>query len=213
MEAAALIATDQASLRAKSEVRSAMTSARLGRLGNAVDNTSDMQKRGSPKRYPNGGFAASGVLFVRSQSERTKGALESYTQGAEIRPKSGRYLWFATDEIPRLTNKVRMTPELYRKNGFEQKIGPLVQIRGIDGTPLLVARNVGVNAAGKPRSARSLTKAGRPRKGQRLKEFVVAFIGIPRTSRAARVNVREILTRVQADLPRLFNEAIRGTFR
>lgn len=190
-----------------------MTSARLGRLGNAVDNTSDMQKRGSPKRYPNGGFAASGVLFVRSQSERTKGALESYTQGAEIRPKSGRYLWFATDEIPRLTNKVRMTPELYRKNGFEQKIGPLVQIRGIDGTPLLVARNVGVNAAGKPRSARSLTKAGRPRKGQRLKEFVVAFIGIPRTSRAARVNVREILTRVQADLPRLFNEAIRGTFR
>lgn len=204
MEMAALRAVDTGSRRALRDIRATMASASLGRLGQAIGQTSDLAKGRDVKRYANGGFSASGVLFVRSSSERTMGALEAYTQGADIRPVRSRWLWIATDEIPRVTNRQRMTPALYRANGFEQKIGPLVQIRSVNGNPLLVAKKVGVSAVGKARSARSLTKSGRARKGQREKEFVVAFIGIPRTARAARVNVREIIGAVQNDLPALF---------
>lgn len=211
MEQAALRATDKAARQALGDLRGQMRGAGLGRLGNAISSTSDLQKGGRIKRYPNGGFSASGVLFIRSKSPRTIGAIEAYTRGADIRPVRvrpvrGRWLWIATDEIPRVTNRERMTPDLYRKNGFEQKIGPLVQIRSVNGNPLLVARNVGVSAAGKARSAKSLTKAGRARKGQRVKEFVVAFIGIPRTARAARVDVVQIVGRVRDNLPAMWEQ-------
>lgn len=213
MEQAALVATDKATTEVQSEIRGSMKAARLGRLGNAIGKTSDLKRGRGVKRYPGGGFSASGVLFLRSKSERTLGAMEAYTEGAEITPVRSPYLWIATDEIPKFAGKKRMTPKLYRQGGFEQKIGKLTQIRSVDGTPLLVARNVGVNAAGKPRSAKSLTKAGRPRKGQRLKEFVVAFIGIPRTSRAARVNVRQMLQWKQADLAKMWEAEMQRRVR
>ncbi len=101
-----------------------------------------------------------------------------------------------------------MTPELYRKNGFETKIGPLVQIRAANGNPLLIVRNVGVSLAGKRRSARSLTKKGMPRKGQIAQKFIVAFVGIPRTSRSARADVISTLRSVQTELPNLYQQAI-----
>lgn len=106
-----------------------------------------------------------------------------------------------------------MTPDRYRKTGLERTIGPLVMVRSINGNPLLVVKNVGVSEAGKRRSARSLTGRGRLRKGQRAKEFVVAFIGIPRTSRAARIDVRRVLQQVQEQIPELFHKAIRSVRR
>ena len=103
-----------------------------------------------------------------------------------------------------VTGRYRMTPALYRANGFETKIGPLVQVRSVNGNPLLVVKTASVSAAGLPRKAKALTKAGRLRKGQRGKEFIVAFIGIPRTARAARVDVAALLRQVQAQLPDLW---------
>lgn len=208
MENAALIATDRAARVAKAEVRNAMSGARLGRLGNAVDATSDLKQGNGVYRRGVDGFSASGGVFVRSKSERTLGAIESYTEGAEIRPRPGRWLWIATDNIPRVTGRYRMTPELYRKNGFEQKIGPLTFVRSVNGYPLLVAKNVGVDLSGRKRSARSLTKSGRARKGQVERQFVVAFIGIPYTSRAARVDVTAIMRQEQARLPQYFRDAL-----
>lgn len=212
MERAALNATDRASRIAKERFRNEMASAGLAGLSRAVDATSD-KKQATIRRYPNGGFSASGILFVRTKSERTLGALEAYTRGADIRPVRGKWLWIPTDEIPRVSNRQRLTPELYRKNGFEQKIGPLTLVISVNGRPLLVAKNVGVNAAGKPRSARRLNKNGSPAKGQRLKEFVVAFVGIPRTQRAARVNVSQIMAQVRDELPALFEQELRKVNR
>jgi hypothetical protein len=206
-ERAALIATKKGARIAVNNIRSAMQSAALGRLGNAIKDTSDADK-GRIHRYPNGGFSASGVVFVRSKSERTLGAIEAYTQGADIKPVRGRWLWIATDALPRVTGKFRMTPELYMKNGFDRKIGPLIRIRSVNGYPLLAVKNVGVSEAGMKRSAKSLTKAGYPRKGQVQRELVVLFIGIPRTSRAARVDVPAIMRSVAAELPALFYEAL-----
>lgn len=204
MERAALIAVEAGTKRALSRVREAGQSANLGRLFQGLGSKADT----AVHRYPNGGFSASGVIFIRSGSERTRGAIEAYTSGANIRPVRGRWLWITSNELPRVTGRYRMTPELYIRNGFEKKIGPLVFVRGAGGQALLIVRNVGVSAAGKGRSAKSLTKRGLPRKGQVAKEFIVAFIGIPRTSRAARVDVSALMASVAADLPSLFYQAL-----
>lgn len=210
IEAAALIATDRAAQVAKGMIRAEMQAAGLGRLGNAIDANSDMQRSGKVHRSGDG-FSASGAVFIRTRSARTRGTIESYTVGSDIRPVRGRWLWIATDQIPRVTARERMTPELYRQNGFDQKIGPLVMVKSVNGYPLLIVRTAGVSASGRLRSARSLKKNGLPRKGQVAKEFIVAFIAIPRTARAARVDVTAIMRKVQSDLPRLYVEAIGRT--
>ena len=104
-----------------------------------------------------------------------------------------------------------MTPELYVKNGFEQKIGALVYVKSVNGNPLLVVKSASVALSGRTRSAKSRTKTGLLKKGQGAKEFIVAFIGIPRTSRAARVDVSAVMRSVQAELPNLFLKALEAS--
>lgn len=210
METAALIATDAAARQGLRTIRQQMASAGLGRLGNALGSTSDMERTGSVYRRADG-WSASGTIYVRSGSPRSRGAIEAYTRGADIRPVRSRWLWIPSDDIPRVSQRERLTPALWRRNGLDRKIGPLFQIRSDGGFPLLVARNVGVSAAGAKRSVKSLTKSGRPRKGQVQKEIVVAFIGIPRTSRQARIDVRAIIAGVMNDMPRLFDAALART--
>lgn len=207
MERAALIAVDKAALSAKNLVRDEMKNAGLGRLGNAVTATSDLQ-RGSVHRRAGGGFSASGMVYVRSKSERTLGAIEAYTQGADIKPVKGRWLWIPTDYIQRTSKRFRLTPALWNQNGLDRKIGPLVMIKSVNGNPLLVVKDVGVDVSGKKRSARGLLKSGLPRKGQVQRELIVAFVGIPRTSRAARVDVNAIMESVARELPDLFYQAL-----
>ncbi len=211
MERGALIATDRGARRALTTIRSAMQAAGLGRMGNAVGYTSDLKNGRGVHRRPGGGWSASGMIFIRSRSARSRGAIEAYTEGTDIRPRRGRWLWIPTDDILRVaggrSKRQRVTPGNWQALGLDSRIGPLVPIRSVNGYPLLVVRNVGVSLAGKARSARALTKKGLPRKGQMAKEFIVAFVAIPHTSRASRVNVPTIVRTVQADLPRLYAEA------
>jgi hypothetical protein len=210
-EAAALEATRRAAVIAKGRIRDAMKSAALGRLGNAIGHSSDAEKRGTVYRQGDG-FSASGVVFVRSKSERTLGAIESYTQGAEIRPVRGRWLWIPTDDIARVAGakekRARVTPGNWSKLGLDNRIGPLVFAKAKNGNPILIVKNVGVSATGASRSAKNLRKSGQPRKGQVAREFIVAFIAIPRTARAARIDVAAILRSVAQELPALFTEAL-----
>lgn len=208
IERAALIATDQGRRVGLARVRGDMQGAGLGRLGNAIGSQSDLAEGRGVHHYSNGGFAASGILFIRSGSDRSRGAIEAYTQGAEIQPVRGRWLWIPTDNIPRVTKRFRLTPALWKQNGLDRKIGPLVFVRSINGNPLLVVKQVGVDLSGRRRSAKSLRKNGIPRKGQVEKEFLVAFIGIPRTARAARVSVELIMREVAETLPALFYQAL-----
>lgn len=211
-ELAGLIASDRASTVAQRELRTLMRGAGLGRLGNAIGQTSDLKKTATVFRRAQG-WSASGVLFIRSKSERTLGALEAYLQGANIAPVRSRYLWIPSDDIPRLSKRRRLTPRMWRQNGLDQRIGPLVPVTSRSGTPLLVVRNVGVNAAGRPRSARSLTRRGLPRRNDVRRDFVIAFVGIPRTTRRARVNATALFRRVQAEMPRFLDQALRRTLR
>jgi hypothetical protein len=202
---AALVATDKAARRALEEIRSDMQSSGLGRLGNALGSGSDLKK--NKRAYEKGGgqFSASGNIHIRSKSERAVGAIISYTEGATIKAKNpSGFLWFPSDDIQRLVGKgsdrKRLEPRYWRQYGLESKIGPLERISAKDGTPLLIVKNVGVSAAGKSRSARSLTKSGKPRKGQVGRDFIVAFIGIRQTVRSKRTDPLAIAQRVANDL-------------
>lgn len=211
-EAAALIATDRARRLALTAQRERMQAAGLGRLGNALGSTSDLAEGRGVHRYANGGFSASGVVFIRSGSERSRGAIRAYTEGADINPVRGRWLWIATDDVQRLVgsgkNRRRLTPALWNKGGLDKKIGPLAPARSSNGMPLLIVRNVGISLAGKARSARSLTKSGRSRKGQVAVDFIVAFYAIPHTTREARYDAHAELRAIQAQLPTLHRQAL-----
>lgn len=211
-ETAALIATDRAAFGGKNGVRRQMSGGGLGRLGFAVDAGSDMRKSGRVHRIGANGFRTSGWINLRTKSERTLGAITAYTEGADILPRKGKgWLWIATDEIPARAGRARMTPERYVARGFDRKIGPLTYIRSVNGNPLLVVTGASVNAGGKPHSAKALGKNGRLRKGQREKQFIVCFIGIPRTSRAARVDAPAEFRREQASLKSYWYNAMEGT--
>ncbi|WP_374411957.1 hypothetical protein [Novosphingobium colocasiae] len=197
LERASVRAVAVTARRGRAGVRERMAAAGLGRLGNAVDANAD---RGAVHRGPDD-FSTSARFFVRSRSERTLGTLAAYLQGAEIAPTRGRWLWVPTDSIPRVAKRQRVTPALWRANGLDRTIGPLVLIRSVNGYPLLVVEAVGVDASGKKRSAKALRKSGGARKGQVRKEMLVAFIGVPRTARAARINITSILETARAELP------------
>jgi hypothetical protein len=202
LERAALIASDRAAAAALRDLRAAMAGAGLGRLGNALGYGSDLKKGRGVHRRGAEGFSASGWVYIRSRSERAVGAITAYTEGAEITPKKSPWLWISTDEIPRLVGRRRMTPALYRSGGLESRIGPLVQIAGRHGgEALLIVRNVTVDRFGRAGKAKALPKRGAVGSSRERKDFIVAFVGIRRTSRSARVHPREIMSLQQARLP------------
>jgi len=217
LELAALEATDKAAKIAVRSIREAMAGAGLGRLGNGLGSASDLSSGRGIHRRDGGGWSASGTVFVRSRSERTRGAIESYTGGSEIRPVRGRWLWVPTPDLQRVAGgkgkRQRVTPGNWDNLGLDRRIGPLVLLKSVNGFPLLAVKGAGVSLTGATGSARSLKKNGQARRGQIKRELLVAFVAIPRTSRAARVDVNSILARVQADLPRLFAEAFERTAR
>lgn len=187
--------SDRAAMRLKTQIRQDMAGAGLGRLGQAITATSDKQRGG--QMYRRGGVSrASGIVYIRTRNPRTVGAIISYTEGAEITPKKGRWLYFPTDQAQRIVGKgkgrKRLVPADWKSSGMEAKLGPLFRIRAAGGNPLLVVRDVGVSeVGGRGGKPRGLTKSGRPRKGDRVASLVVMFIGIPRTSRKVRLNVRQ----------------------
>lgn len=194
VERAMMVATDRASKDGLRVIRERLP----GRLGNAIGHFSDLKKG---KVFREGSASsASGGIALRSKSERTVGAIISYTEGAQILPKKGRWLWIATDQIQRLAgsgrNRRRVTPAIYQSMGLDQKIGPLKLIRPRGRPPLLIVDNIGVTP-GKSRSARSLTQRGLPRKGQ-VNVGIVAFYAIPRTQRTRVVDPAAVM-RAEAD--------------
>jgi len=189
-----------------------MAAAGLGKLGMAIGAGSDLKKSGQVHAR-GGGWSASGWVYIRSGSQRSRGAIEAYTQGATILPKNpSGLLWFPTDDIMRMARvtlpsssgnargNVRLTPKLWDRV-YAARFGPLVRLR-LHGKDVLVVRNATLSLAGKPRSIKPLTKRGKVPKGQIAREFVIAFIGIPNTTRAARVNPLALAQQVVTELGR-----------
>lgn len=208
MENAALAATDRAARNALSTLRAQMASAGLGRLGNAIASTSDLRMSGRVHRRGGEAFSASGIIHLRTANERTVGAIISYTEGAEISPR-GEWLWIASSDLQkRVKGNFRMTPARYRAGGYEKRIGPLVQIPGRHpGEAVLIVRDITTRIAGRA-NPRPLPRSGRVRTGRVLQQQFVAFIGIRRTSRRARVNPNAIFDWARSSLPVLIRQAL-----
>lgn len=201
-------ATDKAAIGARDDIRRTMRSQRLGNLANAVKQTSDF-KKGRIKQLPGGGFSASGVVFAHIRSERTKGALEAYTEGATIVPRKGRWLWIATNEIPRLAGRKRMTPELYVEKGYDSRIGPLKFVKTNKASVAYLVVEGVTTSKYRTGSAKRAPK-GHVRKS-RQHVSIVAFVGIRQTRRQARFSPFEIGRRWQGKLARLWEREVDGS--
>lgn len=207
LKAAALRGTDRAARQATTGVREQMRGAGLGRLANAVGGGSDLRKgRGVHEKA--GGFSASGWINVRGGSERTRGAIEAYTQGATITGRNGSWLAIATDEIPKRAGRQRMTPKLYAAMGLEQRIGPLIFLKSKrPGEALLVVRNVTTDRFGRAGRARAFK--GRLGATREHRPFIIAFVLVRTTTRAARFNPTTAVAAATAMLPALIAEELR----
>lgn len=199
---AASRAVDRAAMTAKRNLRGDMDSAGLGKLKNVIGAGSDYQK-GRVLNLPGGRFRVSGWIYIKSaRNERTSGAIKAYTEGADIRPVNGRWLWIATANIPPHSGRKRMTPALYKANGFESKIGPLQFVQGRHGGEALLIIKTPVSAKRTGSGAvRRLPKRGSIGATREKKENVVAFVGIRQTRRPARVNPRAIIQAAAQTVP------------
>jgi len=196
------------------DTRAKMVGAGLGKLSRAVRYTSDVKKR----RVPDIGDGRSrwrvgGAMFAPGRSERTQGALAAYSQAnTTIVPRRGRWLAFATDEIPQRVGRYKMTPALYEAGGFDRKIGELEFIQSKKpNEAFLIARDVQVNAQRGFGQARRLPRHGKARQGKKAVGFIVAFILIRVTRRSQRFNPKAIMRNQVAQLPRRIRSNLRGS--
>lgn len=180
IRAVAYTATDLAITRGAARVKARMRSVGLGKLANAVGHTS-AKKKGQTDRTPYGALYARG-----GDDSRAGGALDAYTQGANITPL-GRWLAIPTKAVPRLVSaggrRQRLTPALWEKAGLNRKIGELRFVQVSSSQALLLVNNVSLS----PKNGQA--KAMGPR-GTRTrivpKRAVVAFILIRNTRRTKR---------------------------
>lgn len=206
---AAARATDKASQLARDDLRQSMRSQRLHGLANTIGATSD-QKKGRASVRDIANLDLGGFVTVRGiTSPRTAGALRSYIDQdtTDIAPVRGRWLAIATPNIPKkVAGGRKMTPELYRSSGLEERIVPLQYVKGRPGVAYLVVPDATVSHSGKGR-ARPVPKSGRV-SAKRARVGFVAFILIRVTRRSRRANPRQIGERWQRRLPALLAEQL-----
>lgn len=199
---AAGIATDWAAQGMQRDFRADMRQARLGGLANSVRMVSDHKRRKVGRLSQNPQFKAGGMVYMDKRNPRTTGTYEAYSEGAKIVPRKGRFLWIATDEIPKRVGRFRMTPERYNNSGLTRRIGELEFIEGKhSGEALLIVRNVTVQSKLGYGKAKRHSRAGKVGKGREKKDFIVAFIGIRQTKRARRIQPKDIFRKWAARVP------------
>lgn len=204
---AALDATAEASKKAQRNIQAKMRSVGLGRLANAVGQTSARQKRQtSPDRDPYG------VIYARGGDEsRAGGALLAYSEGATIRPRRSEWLAVPTDAAPRLVTvggkRRRLTPAMWESAGLNQRIGKLIFKRIRQNLAILVVRKVSLSP--KTGRAKALGASGRTR--TRIpKNEVVVFVLIRQTRRAKRFDKDQIVEFYANRLPDYLRRILAG---
>lgn len=196
LKAAAFVATDTASKLAQGGVQRKMRAVGLGRLANAVGQTSALKKR----QMNNTPY---GVIFARGGDEsRAGGALEAYSLGTTITPTPGKkWLAFATNAIPSRVGRFKMTPEKFRAGGYEARYGKLV-FKPIDGnTALLVIRKATVTGKGRVREV-----GKRAARGTQPVKDLVAFVLIRFTKRAQRFDKNQEVAPYARQVPDLMQQ-------
>lgn len=192
---AQIYATDRASREGQGVLRDKMRSVRLGRLGNAIGQTSTLRKGGK-------GGKPYGVLYARGGDQsRAGGALESYTRGARIEPTDAEWLWIAQAPVPKKIGRKRTTPALFMQSDLMGSIGklefrPLGVVKGEE-MALLVIKRVSVS----PKTGRAKALGPRGTRTRVSMKEVVAFVGVRITIRAKRFDKDVTLMPVSRMVP------------
>lgn len=182
---AAIVATDRASREGRVELQARIRSVGLGKLGNAVGQTSTKRRGGAGDPY--------GVWFARGgDNSLAGGALEAYSRGTTIRPVNGNWLWIPTKAIQRRirigSGRYRLTPARWIGSALEQTVGKLV-FRLLSPTrAILVVQNVSIST----RTGRAKAPGKRRSKTQIPTKEIIAFTGIKVTRRAKRFDKDQI---------------------
>ena len=208
---AALEVTEIASKKAQRHIQAKMRSVGLGRLSNAVGQTSAKRKRQTdPNRNPYG------VIFARGGDDSLAGgALDAYSNGVVIRPRNGSWLAVPTKAAPRFVRaggkRRRLTPALWQQAGLDAKIGKLrfKQIRS--NLAILTVKNVSLSP--KTGQAKALGKSGRTRTRVIAKGETVVFVLIKQTRRAKRFDKDQIVRFYADRMPDYLRRTIAGYVR
>jgi hypothetical protein len=182
IRSAAIVATDRASKAAQQSLKAKIRGVGLGRLSNAVGQTSSLKRRDiGPADKPYG------VIFAKGGDESLAGgALESYSRGAIITARRGKWLAIATRAVPKFVNisgrRFRNTPELYKASTLGSRIGQLIFKPISSDRAVLVVRNVTTS----PKTGRALADTGRRLRTRIREKEVVAFVLIRVTTRSKR---------------------------
>lgn len=204
---AAIAVTDEASKKAQRHVQAKMRSVGLGKLANAVGQTSTLRSRQTGQ-----GRNPYGVLFARGGDESRAGqALESYAYGASITARRGKWLAYPTEAAPRFIRtggrRRRLTPAMWETGGLDQRIGKLVFIQTSANVALLVVR--GVSLSPKTGQAKALGKRA-PRTRIAAKGNVPVFVLIRRTQRSQRFDHHQIMKFYADRIPDYLRRTLEG---
>lgn len=184
------VGMDAAGKGAQQDLRAMVRSAGLGqRLGNAIrQSTYPRPPAYSPR-------AASEIVANRNAAD----IIRSFSEGATISAKGGKYLAIATDAIPRGRWGEKLTPRQAEAR-FLQKL----ELAVIGGRPCLVLPAARLTRGGRARGASSRQLArGRVR-------AVVAFWLVPQVTLAQRLAPRPIAAAWARRLPGIIDRAAAG---
>lgn len=212
---AARIATDRASKDAQRELQRKMRSVRLGRLANAVGQTSSLRKKSTgtgPADRAWGAPAPYGAVYARGgDNSRAGQALEAYSQGVTIRAGATPGLsWMAYPtqaagriiRLPRIKNgkpgfgNYRNTPS--------RQANRLRFVRLSPNRAMLVLDKAEVSV----RTGKARPQRDRKSKAFNREKFVVMFWLIKVTTRAKRFDKDSYVQRAARNVPRFMIEAL-----
>jgi hypothetical protein len=204
IRAAAVIATDRSSKEGQRAVQERIRSVGLGRLSNAVGQTSTRKERDQAS-----GRNPYGVIYARGGDESLAGgALESYSKGAVIVAQQKQWLAFATNAVPKYVSisgrRFRTTPELYKASRLASSIGKLVFRPIGPGRAVLVIQRVTLS----PKTGQAKAAGPRAPRTRIAKKEVIAFILIRVTRRAARFDKDSIMRIYAERVPVYMSQAL-----
>lgn len=195
----------EAGQKAYRRVQAEIRAAGLGNLSKNVGFSSSLRKG---TNNPDHAYA---VLFAKGEDQKTRGAqaLQAYSAGASIYPKHGQWLAFATDALKRTSgfgrNRERLTPQTYVKFGFDKRLGPLIFKRVNSSHAVLFV--TGADIARK--NGLAVAKGKRASKARISRKFVVMFLLIRFTTRAARFDQNKATAYYSSRVPAYIDAILR----
>lgn len=198
---AAVEATDRASREGRVDLQSRMRGAGLGKLGNAVGQTSTKRKGGAGDPY--------GAWFARGGDQSLAGgALEAYSRGTTIRPE-GNWLWIPTKAIQRRikigAGRYRLTPARWIGSALEQTVGKLVFRQLSPTKAIFVVQKVSIST----KTGRARAQSKRRSKTQIPTKEIIAFTGIKVTRRAKRFDKDQVAVAWSRRVPGFIADALK----